>query len=71
MSDLEKPLYKTIQKELGLYESRWPRAIAKILNILADEIETRGTRGVDLDPGETSDWLRYEATKATSNLPKT
>lgn len=27
---------------------------------LADEIEARGMRGEDLDPGETADWLRAE-----------
>jgi hypothetical protein len=71
MSDLNTPLYKIIQRELGLYESRWPRAIAKILNILADEIETRGTRGLDLDPGETSDWLRHEASRVALPFSKT
>lgn len=68
MANSNKPLYKTIQRELGLYESRWPRAIAKLLNILADEIENRGQRGCDLDPGETADWLRQEASRATNNF---
>jgi len=28
---------------------------------LAEEVEHRGNKGLDLDPGETADWLRHEA----------
>lgn len=33
---------------------------AEALLSLADEIENRGMRGQDRDPGETADWLRSE-----------
>ena len=35
--------------------------IKGILQIIADEVEERGDKHLDLDPGETSDWLRQEA----------
>jgi len=35
-------------------------ARAAILAIAA-EVERRGDKGLDLDPGETADWLRHEA----------
>lgn len=35
--------------------------IKSILQIIADEVEERGDKHLDLDPGETSDWLRQEA----------
>jgi hypothetical protein len=28
--------------------------------MIADKIEHRGEKGLDLDPGETADWLRRE-----------
>lgn len=31
------------------------------IRALADIIERRGEQGLDLDPGETADWLRAEA----------
>jgi hypothetical protein len=34
---------------------------AAMLLAIADEVERRGDLGLDLDPGETSDWLREEA----------
>jgi hypothetical protein len=30
------------------------------IRIIADEVEHRGDKGLDLDPGETADWLRQE-----------
>jgi len=38
-----------------------PKTIYTVLKVIADEIERRGEKGLDLDPGETSDWLRREA----------
>jgi hypothetical protein len=32
-----------------------------ILELIANEVEERGDKHLDLDPGETSDWLRQEA----------
>lgn len=34
------------------------------LRALADIIERRGAKKLDLDPGETADWLRAEADRA-------
>jgi hypothetical protein len=34
------------------------------IRAIADEIEHRGALGLDLDPGETADWLRAEAERA-------
>jgi hypothetical protein len=47
-------------------------AFAAELRVIADAIERRGDKGLDLDPGETADWLRAEADRAestTSNTP--
>ena len=41
--------------DLGPYE------IAKLLHLIADEVERRGTIDYDRDPVETADWLRAEA----------
>jgi hypothetical protein len=35
--------------------------IKSILQLIANEVEERGDKHLDLDPGETSDWLRQEA----------
>ena len=35
--------------------------IKSILQLIANEGEERGDKHLDLDPGETSDWLRQEA----------
>jgi hypothetical protein len=34
------------------------------LRAIADIVEQRGAQGLDLDPGETADWLRAEAERA-------
>jgi hypothetical protein len=34
------------------------------IRALAEIIEQRGAQGLDLDPGETADWLRAEAERA-------
>lgn len=33
-----------------------------VIREIADAVEQRGVSGEDLDPGETADWLRAEAT---------
>ena len=38
-----------------------PSQLAVLLHLLADRIEQRGRLGIDLDPGDTADWLRAEA----------
>lgn len=37
---------------------------SEVLNIIADEVESRGCKQLDLDPGETADWLRSEASES-------
>lgn len=39
-------------------------AMGAVLERIADEIEERGEKGLDLTPGETADWLREEASQA-------
>ena len=36
------------------------------LRAIADEVERRGRKRLDLDPGETADWLRAAADEAGS-----
>ena len=38
-----------------------PRQLAILLEFVADRVEHRGEKQLDLDPGETADWLRAEA----------
>ena len=39
--------------------------MANVLIVLADEIERRHLKQLDIDPTETADWLRIEATTDT------
>jgi hypothetical protein len=41
-----------------------PSIAAAALRAAADQVERRGERGDDWDPGETADWLRAEADRA-------
>lgn len=43
-----------------LYRAPSADQLAAILSLIADHIEQRGAQGLDLDPGETADWLRQE-----------
>jgi hypothetical protein len=38
-----------------------PKTIYTLLEMIADEVERRGDKDLDRDPGETADWLRWEA----------
>lgn len=38
-----------------------PSQAQVLLTELANRVEHRGAQGLDLDPGETADWLRQEA----------
>jgi hypothetical protein len=42
----------------------WHDDARAALLVIADEVERRGDKGLDLDPGETADWLRREASPA-------
>ena len=61
-------LWIEVRDELNLYGSLWPQQFAKILATIANHVEQRGARGLDLDPGETSDWLRDQAQKTLNEF---
>jgi hypothetical protein len=42
----------------------WHDDARAAIRVIADEVERRGDKGLDLDPGETADWLRREASPA-------
>jgi hypothetical protein len=52
-------LVTQIQNEVGPVLQ--PKTIYTVLNMIADEVERRGDKNLDIDPGETADWLRWEA----------
>ena len=58
---MTQSLWQQIQAE-HYYLLRYE--ITRLLNLIADEVERRGDKGLDLDPGETADWLRAEAKAA-------
>jgi hypothetical protein len=54
------------QAERGSREAGWEQWEAEaraVIREIADAVEWRGDRKLDLDPGETSDWLRREANR--------
>lgn len=64
----DQPLWRVM--EAAFIEGRKPgfcdaHAYAAVIRALADIIEQRGAKGLDLDPGETADWLRAEAVRVT------
>lgn len=59
-------LWKEIRDGQMLYGSLWPQQFATMLRTIANHVEQRGARGLDRDPGETSDWLREQAHIAES-----
>lgn len=63
-----KNLWVEVRDDLHLYGSLWPQQFAKILTIIANHVEQRGASGLDLDPGETSDWLRDQAQKTLNEF---
>lgn len=58
---MTSPLWRelALQPQLA-YRAPSTDQLAAILSLIADHIEQRGAQGLDLDPGETSDWLRQE-----------
>lgn len=58
---MTEPLWRQFN---DLFNEPSPETISLILNIIADEVERRGTIDYDRDPGETADWLRAEANQA-------
>jgi hypothetical protein len=51
-------LIERVQRILG---HSYPYDARAAIRVIADEVERRGDKGLDLDPGETADWLRREA----------
>lgn len=54
----ESSLVERVQRTLG---HSFPYDAREAIRVIADEVEHRGEKGLDLDPGETADWLRREA----------
>lgn len=64
MSDAEK-LWLSLRNHPQLFCLHpTPKQLAILLEELAAKVEARGDQGLDLDPGETADWLRQEAAVA-------
>lgn len=60
-----QPLWLAIRNHPSLFCLHpTPQQLAILLEEVAAVIESRGAKGLDLDPGETADWLRQEAAKA-------
>ena len=58
------PIWRTLESATACPFTIHPQEIAALLEVLADMIERRGEQHLDLDPGETADWLRAEAQRA-------
>lgn len=58
------PIWRTLESATACPFTIHPQEIAALLEVLADLIERRGEQQLDLDPGETADWLRREAARA-------
>jgi hypothetical protein len=58
-----------LQMEAAYFAGREPgycerKGYAAELRLIADLIDQRRDQGLDLDPGETAEWLRAEAEEA-------
>ena len=58
------PIWRTLESATACPFTIHPQEIAALLEVLADMVERRGEQQLDLDPGETADWLRHEAARA-------
>lgn len=62
------PLWRRLQQEAAAADNFEPvpgrPAIAAILKLVAKEAADRGAKHLDVDPGETADWLEDEARRA-------
>lgn len=52
------------------YPQLLPHQVTELLNMIADVVEKRGELRLDWDPGETSDWLRSEASGGVTGVIK-
>lgn len=53
-----------IQIQAKFWPVLQPKTIYTLLEMIADEVERRGDKDFDRDPGETAEWLRVEADMA-------
>lgn len=67
-TQVNNPLATQIIEELGLYGSYWPPKVANMIDVIADAIEIRADKKLELDPIEVVEWLRDEAVQARLNL---
>lgn len=59
---MAKPLWLQLRNHPSLFCLHpTPEQLAILLEAVADQVEHRGDKSLDLDPGETADWLRAEA----------
>jgi hypothetical protein len=60
-SKMDQPLWIDLADAVSKYSTDECLLYETILSRIADKVETRAQKGLDLDPGETSDWLREQA----------
>jgi hypothetical protein len=60
-SKMDQPLWIDLADAVSKYSNDECLLYETILSRIADKVEARGQKGLDLDPGETSDWLREQA----------
>jgi hypothetical protein len=56
-----RPADSLVQRVQWVIGHSYPDDARAAIRVIADEVERRGDKGLDLDPGETADWLRREA----------
>jgi hypothetical protein len=61
------PLWIILEDSAGLPFLLKRPEWARIMRVIADQVEERGIKKLDLDPCETADWLRQEAYDAEMN----
>lgn len=66
-TQVNNPLATQIIEELDLYGSYWPPKVANMIDVIADAIEIRADKKLELDPIEVVEWLRDEAVQARLN----
>jgi hypothetical protein len=68
---IDKPLWRKMYEtwdSCNELDVEAPFYYAAELRVIADEVEHRGDKDLDRDPGETADWLRAEADRAEAEF---
>jgi hypothetical protein len=60
-SKIDQPLWIDLADIYNKYSGDECMLYETVLSRIADKIDARGQKGLDIDPGETSDWLREQA----------